>query len=256
MVELINMEIKKEFSRKFITIIGAVLLLIIFLPSFYFYRKYQDLKRTVTNPNLLANSEIQKLVEKAGKLILLPKDENPTLYTVTDIEKVKSQPFFANAKNGDKVLIYSGARKAILYDPKADKIIEVGPLVIPSISPTVKPLAVSPTVVLTPLIRPTGPVTSPTAAINNPKIAIYNGSKTAGLASSAEDTINKEFPELTVLATGNAKGDYKENIIVDLKNSNTVIISKLQALFSATVVKSLPAEENAAGADIVILLGK
>jgi hypothetical protein len=259
------MEINKEFSKKTVLIAVIILLLIIVAPSFYFYNKYQKLKLAVSKPALLAKTEIQKLVEKVGKLIVLPKDEDPTLYTVTEIEKINNQLFFKNAKNGDKVLIYSKARKAILYDPQANKIVEVGPLVIPTVSAVVSPQAVSvsppavsvsPTAVITPISRPTSLVISPATVTNNLKIVIYNGTKTAGLASDAKDKINKELPELTVLATGNASGDYTENIIVDLKKSNTAIISKLKTLFAAKIVNTLPAGEKDAGADVVILLGK
>lgn len=71
-------------------------------------------------------AEVDKLVSDVGKLIALPGDETPTIATVTDAEKVKEQPFFKNAKNDDKVLIYTNARKAILYRPSEKRIIEVG----------------------------------------------------------------------------------------------------------------------------------
>jgi hypothetical protein len=48
--------------------------------------------------------------------------------TVSDPEKLKEQPFFTQAKKGDKLLIYAKARKAILYDPAINKIIEVSTL--------------------------------------------------------------------------------------------------------------------------------
>jgi len=249
------MEINKEFSKKFILMTGAILLLIIFVPSFYFYKKYQNLKKSVTNPGAIAKSETQKLVEKVGKLILLPKDEDPTLYTVTEIEKIKNQKFFTNAKNGDKVLIYSKARKAILYDPKANKIVEVGPLIIPSITKTITPEVASQSAILKPSVNPTAAVISP-PVVSNSKISIYNGSKTAGLASAAKDKINQELPELDVLTTGNAKGDYTENIIVNLKSTDVSVVSKLKTLFSAKVVSTLPDGEVSGGADIVIILGK
>ena len=70
--------------------------------------------------------EVNSLVTDVGKLIELPKDESPTIATVTDVEKVKEQPFFKSAKNEDKVLIYTNARKAILYRPSEKRIIEVG----------------------------------------------------------------------------------------------------------------------------------
>jgi len=71
-------------------------------------------------------AETDALVVAVGKLITLPTDETPTIATVTDVSKVKDQPFFKNAVNGDKVLIYTKAQKAILYDPTANKIVEVG----------------------------------------------------------------------------------------------------------------------------------
>lgn len=73
-----------------------------------------------------AQAEIDVLVAKVGKLINLPTDEQPTVATVTDASKVKDQTFFKNAQNGDKVLIYQKAQKAILYRPSENRIIEVG----------------------------------------------------------------------------------------------------------------------------------
>ena len=63
-------------------------------------------------------------------------DEKPTVATITDIEKVKDQPFFKNAKNGDRVLIFTNAKKAILYRPTEKRIIEVGAVNINQASPT------------------------------------------------------------------------------------------------------------------------
>lgn len=95
-----------------------------------------------------AQSEASMLISQVGKLIDLPKDETPTIATITDISKLKDQPFFANAKNGDKVLIYTNAKKAILYRPSENRIIEVGavninqqPVAQPSSSPSATPSA-------------------------------------------------------------------------------------------------------------------
>lgn len=74
--------------------------------------------------------EITDLVARVGELIVLPEDEEPTIATVTDPEKLRDQVFFANAKEGDVVLIYTGAQKAYLYDPKIHKLVEVAPLTI------------------------------------------------------------------------------------------------------------------------------
>lgn len=63
-----------------------------------------------------------------GRHIVLPEGETPTVGTVTDPEKLKDQAFFEKAKIGYRVIIYTNAKKAILYDPDSDKIVEVAPL--------------------------------------------------------------------------------------------------------------------------------
>ncbi len=93
-----------------------------------------------------AQAEADKLVGEVGKLISLPSDEKPTIATVSDAEKVKSQAFFKNAANGDRVLIYTNAKKAILYRPSENRIVEVGAVNInqqpqASTAPTVEPTA-------------------------------------------------------------------------------------------------------------------
>ncbi len=130
---------------------SAVLLIVLVLAGGgYFYYQYTQSQNSKNNPSASAQDEVKKLVAEVGKLIELPQGEDPTVATVTDIGKLKDQPFFQKAKNGDKVLIYSGARKAILYDPVAKKVIDIAPLNIgtgsaqiasssSSLKPSVKP---------------------------------------------------------------------------------------------------------------------
>jgi hypothetical protein len=106
--------------------------------SIYSYLKYQEsdgqLKKVQVELDELRKSpqssasEIRILVDRVGRIVALPQNETPTVATITDVEKLKEQPFFANAQNGDKILIYSQARKAYLYRPEENKIIEVAPI--------------------------------------------------------------------------------------------------------------------------------
>ncbi len=82
----------------------------------------------INNSSNLTQQEITDTVNTVGKLIVLPTNETPTIAVVTDLSVLKNQPFFANAKVGDKVLIYTKAQKAILYDPQLNKIVELAPL--------------------------------------------------------------------------------------------------------------------------------
>ena len=75
-----------------------------------------------------ATAEIESLITKISRHIMLPPGEEPTVATVSDPAKLKDQAFFANAQVGDKVLIYTKARKAYLYDPEGDLLLEVAPI--------------------------------------------------------------------------------------------------------------------------------
>lgn len=79
-----------------------------------------------------SESEAEDIVQRVGRHYVLPDDEEPTIATIEDKTKVKTE-FFRAAKNGDKLLVYSNAKKAIIYRPTLDRIIEVGPV---SIAPT------------------------------------------------------------------------------------------------------------------------
>ena len=119
-----NINTIKEKLQKNISAILAVLLLVVGTSSFYFYQKFSELRQ---NPQKIAQEEVANAVASVGKLIVLP-DEQPTIATVNDPAKLKDQLFFAKSAKGDKVLIYTNARKAILYSPSQNKIVEVAPL--------------------------------------------------------------------------------------------------------------------------------
>lgn len=116
---------KNIFYKNFVTFFILVGALLLAGSTYYFYREYHALEN---NPQNRTQKEIEALVAVVSKLIILPTEELPTAATVKEPEKLKDKPFFAHARVGDKVLIYSQARKAILYRPSEDKIIEVAPL--------------------------------------------------------------------------------------------------------------------------------
>lgn len=115
-----------NFRPKQIIIILALIVLAAF--SGYFYLQYQNANNLLKNPSQASDQEAKAIVSKVGKLMLLPTDENPTIATVSDATKLSDQQFFRNALNGDKVLIFSKAKQAILYRPSINKIIEVAPI--------------------------------------------------------------------------------------------------------------------------------
>jgi hypothetical protein len=104
----------------------AVLLVVASSSAAYFYYKFSNIQKTATGNS--AQDEVKVLVERVSKLVVLPEGETPTVATVTEPDRLKDQPFFTNAKKGFKVLIFTNAKKAILYDPEADKVVEVAPV--------------------------------------------------------------------------------------------------------------------------------
>src|SRR3989344_5070347 len=70
----------------------------------------------------------EAVIEAMQKLIDLPTDEEPEIVTITDTEKFKDQAFFKKAQNGDKLLLYKKNKKAFLFNPRDQKIIDVAPI--------------------------------------------------------------------------------------------------------------------------------
>lgn len=118
----------KMFTLKIIVGLGALVIFIALIGSVYKQVEYQQSQKLLKNPTLAAQLEVQDLLQKVGNVMELPKGESPTIATVSDVTKLKNQPFFVNAQNGDKVLIYAGAKEAILYRPGENKIIGVAPV--------------------------------------------------------------------------------------------------------------------------------
>jgi hypothetical protein len=107
-------------------IIGLVMVGSISAGGYYYY-KYQEISK---DPQSVSTAEIKSITGDVSKLIALPKDEQPTIATVQDKEKLKDQPFFKDSQNGDKVLIYTTSKKAIVYRPTTHTLVNVGPIAI------------------------------------------------------------------------------------------------------------------------------
>jgi hypothetical protein len=68
------------------------------------------------------------VVEEVRKIMILP-DEEPQVAEVANSEALKNQPFFKPAQNGDKVLFFIEAKKALLYRPSTHQIVDYAPLI-------------------------------------------------------------------------------------------------------------------------------
>lgn len=125
---------KKKSASKKAAVWMLVILIIAALAGggVYLYGRYQNVKkendRLTSNPQEAVKKEQENIIKAVGALTDLPAGETPTVATVSDASKLKSQTFFANAENGDKVLIYTNAKKAYLYRPSTNKVINIAPV--------------------------------------------------------------------------------------------------------------------------------
>ncbi|MBI2592088.1 hypothetical protein HYW36_01285 [Candidatus Saccharibacteria bacterium] len=124
----ISQKIRLGYNKK--TNYALALLILAVVPTLYFYSQNKNTEKKLNELQQKAqNSDnVSVVVEQVGRLVLLPTDEQPTLATVSDLSKLQGQPFFASAAKGDKVLVYNKAKKAILYRPSLNKIVEMAPL--------------------------------------------------------------------------------------------------------------------------------
>ena len=125
-------DMMKRQKQMILWLIIAILFIAAIGTAAYYIKRYHDsqtqVKKLSANSQQAAQDQNQQLISAVGKLTPLPTNETPTIATVTDITKLKDQPFFANAKNGDKVLIYTQAKEAYLYRPSTNKLINIAPV--------------------------------------------------------------------------------------------------------------------------------
>lgn len=171
--------------------------------------------------------EVKRLVSEVSKVARLPENETPSIATITDVSKLKDQSFFKGAKNGDILLVYNTSGKAILYDPKDKKIVDVTTL-------------------------------TTTASFNQQfKVAIRNGTFTPNLAGKLEEGLKKALGVVNVVSKENAQKQTFEKTIV-------IILNKDAAEFAANVVRAInaqvadmPADEpKPTGVDVLVIIGK
>lgn len=120
---------KTPIAKKKTLILATPLIGILLIIGSIFATKTLIKTKSATQPTPPpVPKEITQLIDTVSKQQPIPKDEIPTVATITNLSKLPDQPFFAKARNGDKLLIYKVAQKAILYRPTTQQIIQVSPL--------------------------------------------------------------------------------------------------------------------------------
>jgi heme/copper-type cytochrome/quinol oxidase subunit 2 len=230
-------------------IVIIVILIVAAIPAYYYYNQYKSVQTLLQNPGASADATVQDLVNKVGKLMELPTNEIPKIATVSDITKLKGQAFFANAQNGDKVLVYSQNKEAILYRESINKIIQVAPVDLGAVAPT--PMAVPSSAVV---VNPTpAPTVTPMPAVVT--VAVYNGTTISGLANKAGGKITQAMTNATITAKGDTKNNYAKTEVIDLSGKQGPVAVQIAKLLGGSVAMAVPDGETKPNADIFVILG-
>ncbi len=270
--------------RRIPTILVWLLILVVVAGAAYYFGQRRNAQSS-SKPAAKAQQENQTVIAQVGKLMLLPQDEQPTIATVSDKSKLGNQDFFKNAEDGDEILVYPNAQLAIIYRPSINKIVNVAPLFTDqnstagqtastakqvtaqsssnshqasqsNSSPSSQPQTSSSTAGQT--VSAASPVAS---SANSPdvqttplKVEIENGSTTVGLAGDVQNKLSG-ISGVSVIGTGDAKGNYTNTVVVDLTQKNPALVLQVAQSVSGQI-ENLPAGESApTGADVLVIVG-
>lgn len=232
------------FSKKFILIGGLILVIggVAAIPGYYYYREYQEAQLLLKDAAQTGQREAEATIAEVGKIFELPAGEQPEVATVSDITKLMDQPFFSRAQNGDRVLMYARAGKAILYRPTTKKIVEVAPFSVPQEADVAGTATQSAQVSVAP--------------VEPPKIVLLNGTNVTGLTRQAESKLTDSKIEVEVLDRDNAvKRDYTDTIVVDVAGKRAQDAASLANALGGTVAELPDGQTVPDGTEILIILG-
>ncbi len=201
--------------------------------SFFFYRRRQERLYQFQNLEAYATQEAESLKVEVGEFVMLP-DELPTIATVTDPSLLQDEVFFQKAQSGDKVLLFTEAKKAYLYRPSEKRVIDFTILnIIPELD-----------------------TSSTTAQSESLTLTILNGTKVRGLAGTYEQQLASDEARLVVQATGNTVSrQYSESVLIDITKKNPELVQELATKLNLKL-EAFPSDEATPSSDVVIILGQ
>lgn len=188
--------------------------------------------------------EVRQVVERVGEIVLLPRDEEPTVATLVNKSEIReNQDFFRDAENGDKILVYKRAHKAFLYRPSAHLLINAAPLGGSDQSEQAG------------VVTGEGATITPRPPDRPATIVIRNGTTRGGAAALFEAQLVSAFDDrVAVLGLEKAVSTHPESQIILLQSDFAGVAAAIADKLDLTVSR-LPAEETKPAADILIIIG-
>jgi hypothetical protein len=239
----------------------VVLLIAMFLSAGYLYLKNggignntdqasQQQNQAVDTVSQDASAVPQTILEKVKKHIVVTEEDIPYIATITNIDLVKDKnpDFYANASDGDKVVVWKD--RAIIYSESKDRIVAVA---------TAKPLLIANEAENAEMAEATEVIASASQSIEqqiaSSTIEIRNGSRKNGAARTLKQIL--ETSGLRIDKVGDAGSVYEGTQIIDLTDGKVpAVLDLILKATSGTVATVLPETEKVSNAQILILIGR
>lgn len=249
-------------GRKIIWILAVVVptLAASVMASFFYFKWQQASSSTpddITETQEESQEEIDKIVEKVGRLILLPEGETPTLVTIDDKDSItENLVFFRDAENGDKVLVYRQAKLAFLYRPSADKLINASSVNVTS-GEDADGTSADGSAADSSGATSSADLDSALTAEQTFRLAVRNSTSQSGLASSFRSQLLTDFANrFSEVVSGDATGQetLSKSLLIVKNDQAAALADELSTQYSLDI-GSLPAGEGEFDQDLMIVLG-
>ncbi len=212
-----------------------------------------DLAAISENPGAkLTESQVDAVVARLGKFLVVPADERPSVVVLKDVESLaQQQAFYKDAKDGDILVVYSS--RAIIYDAIANKLVSVSQVQQNTATPVPSPgdgtASGSAQLTSTPSTTPVAPEKS--------TIEVRNGTTTPGLAGKTASDLKKFVWVTSTKAADASKTSYTATVLVDRTGGKKPgAAAALEAFLGVKVVTEIPKGEAASTSDFLVILGK
>ena len=120
-------------------LIALVVIILIALVAYYGWFAFKP--KTDSQIDKATEQQVLAIVSEVSDLMVLPEGELPQVAEIKDAELASvEQPFLAGSVDGDILLVYADAGKAIVYSPKRNLIVNVGPVQVGNQEQPVQPV--------------------------------------------------------------------------------------------------------------------
>ncbi len=121
-------------------ILALLIIIVVVLLGFAIFNKFYPSAKTAEGQ--LSEKQIKSLVAKVSKLINVP-EETPVIATIINAEQlISEQKFYVGSKDGDYLMVFPTAQKAIIYRESENKLINVGPIIVDQAAASTKSVSV------------------------------------------------------------------------------------------------------------------